>query len=120
MLFVDIYLLGDAIDWFVCTPLHISCTFPIQNVVSQLRLSPHCDLGQVSSGVMGKVYSLRLERGVGQQIFQSCVCFLIIPPFLNIYRHAIHQIKADYHSYLLVLMILYVSSDVKLKTMKET
>ena len=56
MLFVDIYLLGAAIDWFVCTPLHLSCTFPIWNVLSQLHLSPHCDLGQVRSGVMGRVY----------------------------------------------------------------
>ena len=56
MLFVDIYLLGAVIDWFVCTPLHFCCTFPIQNVLSQLQLSPHCDIGQVSSGVMGRVY----------------------------------------------------------------
>ena len=45
---------------------------------------------------------LRLEMGGGQQIFLSCACFLITQAFLNIYRHTIHQIKADYHSYLLV------------------
>ena len=26
---VDIYLLGAVIEWFVCTPLGFSCTFPI-------------------------------------------------------------------------------------------
>ena len=50
---------------------------------------------------------LRLERGGGQQILLSCACLLITQPFLNIYRHAIHQIKAEYHSYIMVLMILY-------------
>ena len=50
---------------------------------------------------------LKVRGGGGQQIFQSCACFFITQPFLDIYRHAIHQIKADYHSYLLVIMILY-------------
>ena len=54
---------------------------------------------------------LRLERGGEQHIFLSCACFLIIKPFLNIYRHAIHQIEAEYRSYLLVIMILYNSSE---------
>ena len=40
-------------------------------------------------------------------MFLSCACFLITQPFLKIYRHAIHQMKAEYHSYLLVSMILY-------------
>ena len=62
---------------------------------------------------------LRLDRGGGQLMFLSCACFLITQPFLNINRHAIHQIKAEYHGYLLVLMILYNSSDVKLKLVKE-
>ena len=52
-------------------------------------------------------FFLRLERGGGQRIFLSCACFLITQPFLNIYRHAIHQMKAEYHSYLLVSIILY-------------
>ena len=56
---------------------------------------------------------LRLERGGGQQIVLSCACFLIIQPFFNIYRHAIPQMKAEYHSYLLVTIILYNSSEVK-------
>ena len=62
---------------------------------------------------------LRLERGGGQQMFLSCACFLITQPFLNIYRHAIHQMKAEYHSYLLVSMILYNLSEVKIKIVKE-
>ena len=53
------------------------------------------------------VICLRLERGGGQWIFLSCACFLITQPFLNIYRHAIHQIEAEYYSYLLASMILY-------------
>ena len=44
---------------------------------------------------------------------------LIAQPFLIIYRHAIHQIKAEYHRYLLVSVILYDSSEVKLKIVKE-
>ena len=40
------------------------------------------------------VFNLRLERGGGQQIFLCCACFLITQPFLNIYRHAMHQMKA--------------------------
>ena len=63
--------------------------------------------------------ALRLERGGGRQSFPNCAVFLITQPFLNIYRHTIHQIKAEYHSYLLVSMILYYSSEVKLKIMKE-
>ena len=62
---------------------------------------------------------LRLERGGGQRIFLSCACLLITQSFLKIYRHAIHQIKAEYHSYLLVSMTLYNSSEVKLKIAKE-
>ena len=61
---------------------------------------------------------LRLERGGGQQILLSRACFLITQPFLNIYRHAIYQIKDEYHGYLLVSMILYYSSKVKLKIVK--
>ena len=52
---------------------------------------------------------LRLERGGGQRIFITCACFLITQPFLNIYRHAIHQMKAEYHDYLQVSIILYNS-----------
>ena len=66
-----------------------------------------------------KVYILRLDRGGGQQIFLSCACLLITQPLLNIYRHAIHQIKAEYHSYRMVLIILYNLNDVKLKIVKE-
>ena len=62
---------------------------------------------------------LRLERGGGRQILLSCACFLITQPFLNIYRHAIYQIKAGYHGYLMVSMILYNSGEVKLKIVKE-
>ena len=62
---------------------------------------------------------LLLERGGGQRIFLSCACFLITQSFLKIYRHAIHQIKAGYHSYLLVSMILYNSCELKLKIAKE-
>ena len=62
---------------------------------------------------------LRLERGGGQQIFLSCACFLITQQYLVIYRHAIHQSKAGYHSYLMVSVILYNSSEVKLKIVKE-
>ena len=69
------------------------------------------------SPILGNL--LRLERGGGQQIFLSCVCFFISQPFLNIYRHAIHQIKAEYLSYLLVLMIFYNSSEVILIIVKE-
>ena len=60
-------------------------------------------------------FQLRLERGGGQRIFISCACFLITQPFLKIYRHTIHQIKAEYHSYLLVSIILYNSSEVNRK-----
>ena len=62
---------------------------------------------------------LKVERGGGQQIFQSCAVFLITQLFLNIYRPAIYQLKAEYHSYLLVSMILYNLSEVKLKIVKE-
>ena len=65
------------------------------------------------------ILKLRLERGGRQWIFLSCACFLITQSFLKIYRHAIHQIKADYHSYPLVSMMLYNSSEVKLKIAKE-
>ena len=34
-------------------------------------------------------------------------------------HNAIHQMKAEYHSYLLVSIILYNSSEVKLKIVKE-
>ena len=46
---------------------------------------------------------LRLERGGERQFFLS---FLITQPFQNIYRHAIHQMKAEYHGYPLVLYII--------------
>ena len=48
-----------------------------------------------------------------------CVFLDYLAIYENIYRHAIHQIKAEYHSYLLVSMIVYVSGEVKLKIMKE-
>ena len=69
--------------------------------------------------MQGLIFRLRLERGGGQQILLSCACFLITQPFLNIYRHAIYQIKAEYHSYLVVAMILYNLSEVKLKIERE-
>ena len=71
------------------------------------------------SDLSGRHVDLRLERGGGQRIFLSCACFLITQSFLKIYRHAIHQIKAEYHSYLLASLILYNSSEVKLKIAKE-
>ena len=43
-------------------------------------------------------------------MFISYAFFLITQPFLNIYRHAIHQIRAEYHSYPIVSVILYNSS----------
>ena len=52
-------------------------------------------------------------------MYLSCAVFLITQPFLNIYRHAIHQIEAEYHSYRLVSMILYNSSEVELKIVRE-
>ena len=61
----------------------------------------------------------RLERGGGQEIFLGCACFLITQPSLNIFRHAIHQMKGEYHSYRLVPMILYNSSEIKLEIVKE-
>ena len=60
-----------------------------------------------------------LERGGWQRIFLIYACFLITQPFLKIYRHTKHQIKAEYHSYLLVSIILYNSSEVNLKGAKE-
>ena len=66
-----------------------------------------------------KIHTLRLERGGGQQICLSCAIFLITQPFLNINRDTIHRIKAEYHSYLLVSMILYNSSEVELKIVRE-
>ena len=63
--------------------------------------------------------SLRLDRGGGQLMFLIFACFLITQPFLNVYRHAIHQIKAEYHSHLLVLILLYNSSDVMPKIVNE-
>ena len=65
MLLVDIYLLGAVIDWFVCTPLGFSYTFPIKREVTHLLLSPHCDLGQGRFGVrmvMGKVHRRHLHN----------------------------------------------------------
>ena len=40
---------------------------------------------------------LRLEREGEPQIFLSCAVYLITKPLLNICRHAVHQIKAEYH-----------------------
>ena len=62
MLLVVIYLLGAVIDWFVCTPLGFSYTFPIKRMVTHCALSPHCDLGQGRSCVRmvtAKVYNRR-------------------------------------------------------------
>ena len=51
---------------------------------------------------------------------KSCVFpYLLTQPFLNIHRHAIYQTKAEYHGYLLLSMIVYNSSEVKLKIVKE-
>ena len=52
-------------------------------------------------------------------MFLSCAVFLITQLFLKIYRQSIHQIKAGYHSYLLVSMILYNSSELELNIVKE-
>ena len=73
---------------------------------------------QYTGGVPYIDMTLRLERGGGQQIFLSCAVFLITQPFMNIYRHAIHQITAEYHSYLMVSMILYNSSEVEVEIVK--
>ena len=51
------------------------------------------------------VILLRLERGVGQRICLSCACFVIARSIRNIYRHTIHQIKAEYHSYRMVSLV---------------
>ena len=48
---------------------------------------------------------LMLERGGGQRICLSCACYLINMAFANICRHAIHQIKAEYHRYLMLSVI---------------
>ena len=46
---------------------------------------------------------LRLEREGGQWICLSCRCLLLNLTFLNIYRHTLHQIKAKYHIYLMIV-----------------
>ena len=56
------------------------------------------------------MFELRLERGGGQRIFLSCAGFSITQPFLNIQRHAIHQ---------MVSMMLSNSSEIKLKIVNE-
>ena len=50
---------------------------------------------------------------------KMCAFFLSTQSFMNIYGHVIHQMKAEYHSHILVTMILYNSSEVKLKIVKE-
>ena len=62
---------------------------------------------------------LQLKVREGRRAANFLACFLITQPFLNICRHAIHQMKAEYHSYLLVSIILYNSIEVKLKIVKE-
>ena len=64
-------------------------------------------------------HNLRLERGGGERIFLSCAVFLITQVFLKIYRQSIHQIEAEYHSYLLASMTLYNSRELELKVVKE-
>ena len=61
----------------------------------------------------------KVREGRRTAICLSCAVFLITQPFLNIYRYAIHRIKAEYDSYLLVSMILYNSSEVELKIVRE-
>ena len=52
---------------------------------------------QLPGKILEHVHSqLRLERGGGQRIPPSCACFSINQTFLNINRHIIHQIKAEY------------------------
>ena len=52
-------------------------------------------------------------------MFLSCIGFLITQPCLNIYRHAVQQIRAEYYRYPLEVIILYNSGDIQLKSMKE-
>ena len=87
--------------------------------IQQPCLNVYCLAIYASAQIGFSIAQLRLERGGGQQIALSCACFLITQPFFNIYRHAIHQMKAEYHSYLLVTIILYNSSEVKPKIVKE-
>ena len=48
--------------------------------------------------------ALRLDYRDGSKIRLGCACSLISQALLNIERHVIHQIKAELHSYQLVLM----------------
>ena len=88
-------------------------------LIGYLTAHPLKPVAIEKKNIYRKTSNLRLERGGGPRIFPSCACFLIAQPFLTIYRHAIHQMNAECHGYLLVSMISYNSSEVKLKIMKE-
>ena len=68
-----------------------------------------------------EVTCLKVRQGRRAANFPKLCVFLYYTTVSghNLYRHAIHQIKAEYHSYLLVIMILYNSSEVKLKIVKK-
>ena len=56
---------------------------------------------------------LRLERGGGQTVFLSCACFSIAQPVLGIHRHTLHQIEAEYHSYLMTSAVKFMVVEVQ-------
>ena len=56
--------------------------------------------------VQRKICMILIERGAGHWIYLSRACFLIARPFLNIYRHPIHQMEAEYQSYLMISVML--------------
>ena len=60
-------------------------------------------------------FSFKVREGRTAANFPELCVFFITQLFLKIYRQYIHQIKAGYHSYLLVSMILYNSSELELK-----
>ena len=62
---------------------------------------------------------IKVRKGRRPADFLSCAYFLIKQPFLSVYRHTIHQNKAEYHSYLLIPMMLYNPSNLKLENVKE-
>ena len=49
--------------------------------------------------------NFNLSRGGRQQLLPKCACSLITQPSLIIKRHIIQQIKAEYHSYPMVLIV---------------
>ena len=63
----------------------------------------HChELPNGYGPLVGMALKVREGRLEGSSVWVSCACFLINLLFLNVFRHAIHQIKAVYLSYLMV------------------